>query len=66
MGIRKRLASLRWMQKASLKVLSNCEINDEDGNEVAFRERGRKYLLYSKKTGRKVGWIRTPEKEGGI
>lgn len=61
MGIKEKLAATKKQQEITKKVFSNSVIADLDGNPAKSVTLGGKYLLYSKDTNKKIGWIQLAE-----
>ena len=61
MGMKERLAETKKQQEIAKKVFSNSVLKDKDGNAVSSIELGGKYLLYSKDSDKKIGWIKLAE-----
>ena len=61
MGIKEKLAATKKQQEITKKVFSNSVIADLDGNPAKSVTLGGKYLLYSKETNKKIGWIQLAE-----
>ena len=63
-AFKKAMASREDQQKISEKIFYNSELKDRDGNEVMMPALGEKYYLYSRQSGKKIGWIKTPSALG--
>lgn len=64
MDIKEKLAETKKQQEITKKVFSNSVIADSDGNPIKSVTLGGKYLLYSKESNKKVGWIRLASRPG--
>jgi hypothetical protein len=63
-AFKRKMAAREDQQKISEKIFFNSTIKDTDGNAVGMPGPDEKYLLYSKQTGKKIGWIKTPGAPG--
>lgn len=64
MGMKERLAETKKQQEIAKKVFANSTLKDADGKPVQSVSLGGKYLLHSKETDKKVGWIKLASKPG--
>ena len=64
MGVKERMASTEMQQKISQRIFMGSNLKDKEGNLVDSPELGKTYLLYSKETDKKIGWIKTPKEPG--
>ena len=60
MGLKETIASQRKSQEISAKVFANSVLKDKDGNAVSKPELSKTYLLYSKQSDKKIGWVKMP------
>lgn len=56
-----KMADSDKQREIANKIFYNSAIKDKKGNEVMFPEPGGKYYLHSKKSDKKIGWIKLSE-----
>ena len=65
MGLKERLASMPKQREVSAKIFANSVLKDKDGNVVDMPSLSSTYLLYSKESDKRIGWVKTPSSMGG-
>lgn len=60
MGLKETIASQKKSREISEKIFANSVLKDKEGNTVPKPELSKTYLLYSKQSDKKIGWVKMP------